>query len=63
MEKPNRFLIYLGAFLVVLVVVFGVWSLIAKSKFLTIVLVILAVIMLVGSIATFIAAFKDKNKS
>lgn len=63
MEKPNRFLIYLGAALVILVVVFGIWSLIAKSKFLTIVLVLLAVVMLVSAIVTFLAAFKDKNKS
>lgn len=62
MEKPNRFLLYLGALLIIAMVGVGIWSIVAKSKFWTIVLVILAILLAVSGVTTLILSNKDKNK-
>lgn len=62
MDKPNRFLLYLGSLLIIAMVGVGIWSIYAKSKFWTVILVIFAILLAVSGITTLILSYKDKSK-
>lgn len=62
MERPSRFLITQGVILLILMIIFGVGCLFAKTKFWTIILLILAIIMAISGITTLIISFRNKGK-
>lgn len=61
MKTANHFLLYLGALLLIAMVGVGIGGLFAKSKFWTVILVLLAILLAVSGINCLIFAFRDKK--
>lgn len=61
MNKPNRFLLYLGAVVLIAMVAVAIWAIFAKTKFLTVVLVVLALLLAVSGITSLVISFRDKQ--
>ena len=61
MNKTNRFLLYLGALLLVAMLGVAIWAIVEKTKFLTIVLILIALLLAVSGVTHLIFSFKDKS--